>query len=72
MRLVHLADLHLGFRQYQRLTVAGINQREADVAATLQRAALQIVDVAPELIVIGGDVFEPGHPARLPRAEHAA
>ena len=68
MRLVHLADLHLGFRQYQRLTVAGINQREADVAATLQRAAQQIVDVAPELIVIGGDVFHtvrPSNPAIL-------
>ena len=34
MRLVHLSDLHLGYRQYQRLTPGGINQREADVAAT--------------------------------------
>jgi hypothetical protein len=32
LRLVHLADLHLGYRQYQRLTPRGINQREADVA----------------------------------------
>ena len=68
MRLVHLADLHLGFRQYQRLTASGINQREADVAATIQRAVAQIVDVAPELIVIGGDIFHtvrPSNPAIL-------
>lgn len=68
MRLVHLADLHLGFRQYQRLTPGGINQREADVAATAQRAATQIVDLAPDLIVIGGDIFHtvrPSNPAIL-------
>jgi hypothetical protein len=68
MRLVHLADLHLGFRQYQRLTPAGINQREADVAATVQRAVTQIVDLAPDVIVVGGDIFHsvrPSNPAIL-------
>ena len=68
MRLVHLADLHLGFRQYQRLTPSGINQREADVAATVQRAMAQIIAVKPELIVVGGDVFHtvrPSNPAIL-------
>lgn len=68
MRIVHLADLHLGFRQYQRLTPSGINQREADVAATVQRATTQIVELAPELIVIGGDIFHtvrPSNPAIL-------
>jgi hypothetical protein len=68
MRLVHLADLHLGFRQYQRLTPTGINQREADVAATVQRAVSLIAALEPELIVIGGDVFHtvrPSNPAIL-------
>lgn len=68
MRLVHLADLHLGFRQYQRLTPAGINQREADVAATVQRAVAQIIACAPDVIVIGGDIFHsvrPSNPAIL-------
>ena len=32
VRLAHLADPHLGVRQYHRQTPAGINQREADVA----------------------------------------
>jgi len=68
MRLVHLADLHLGFRQYQRLTASGTNQREDDVAATVQRAITQIIEVAPDLVVIGGDVFHtvrPSNPAIL-------
>ncbi|GAB1342288.1 metallophosphoesterase family protein [Gemmatimonas sp.] len=68
MRLVHLADLHLGFRQYQRLTATGINQREADVAKTLQQAVAQVIEVAPDVIVIGGDIFHtvrPSNPAIL-------
>ncbi len=68
MRLVHLADLHLGFRQYQRLTSAGLNQREADVAGTFARAVDQIIALRPDLIVIGGDIFHmvrPSNPAIL-------
>jgi hypothetical protein len=68
MRLVHLADLHLGFRQYQRLTPGGINQREADVAGTVQRAVAQIIALAPEVIVVAGDIFHsvrPSNPAIL-------
>lgn len=70
MRLVHLADLHLGFRQYQRLTPSGINQREADVAATVLRATTQIVELAPDLIVIGGDIFHTVRPSN-PAIVHA-
>src|SRR5207237_2918062 len=62
MRLVHLSDLHLGYRQYQRLTPTGINQREADVARTFQRAVDRIVELAPELALIAGDVFHTARP----------
>ena len=68
MRLVHLADLHLGFRQYQRLTPAGINQREADVAGTFKRTITQILDIKPDVIVVAGDIFHsvrPSNPAIL-------
>ncbi len=68
MRLVHLSDLHLGFRQYQRLTPAGINQREADVARTFQLAIDRIIELQPELVVVAGDVFHnvrPTNPAIL-------
>ncbi|HJQ19616.1 MAG TPA: metallophosphoesterase [Gemmatimonadaceae bacterium] len=62
MRLVHLSDLHLGYRQYQRLTPTGINQREWDVANTFRRAIDRVIDIAPELIVVSGDVFHSSRP----------
>jgi DNA repair protein SbcD/Mre11 len=68
MRLVHLADLHIGYRQYQRLTPAGINQREADVAATFKRAIDRTIELRPDFVLIAGDVFHsvrPSNPAIL-------
>jgi exonuclease SbcD len=62
VRLVHLSDLHLGFRQFQRQTSAGINQREADVAASFARAVDKVIELAPEVILIGGDVFHTVRP----------
>ena len=68
MRLVHLADLHIGYRQYQRLTPAGINQREADVGATFRRAIDRTIELRPDIVLIAGDVFHavrPSNPAIL-------
>ena len=68
MRLVHLSDLHLGFRQYQRQTPAGINQREADVAAAFKRAVDKVIELSPDLVAIAGDIFHtvrPTNPAIL-------
>ena len=68
MKLAHLADLHLGFRQLERQTPRGGNQREADVAEAFQRAVDDIVEQRPDLIIIAGDVFHsvrPTNPAIL-------
>lgn len=68
MRLVHLSDLHLGYRQYQRLTSAGINQREADVALAFTRAIDAVIALAPDLVLFAGNVFHtvrPTNPAIL-------
>lgn len=62
MRLVHLSDLHLGYRQYQRLTPTGINQRELDVARTFQRAIDQVIALRPDLVLVAGDVFHSSRP----------
>jgi len=62
MRLVHLSDLHLGYRQYQRLTPTGINQREADVGQTFKRAIDRIIERRPDVILIAGDVFHSPRP----------
>jgi DNA repair exonuclease SbcCD nuclease subunit len=62
VRIVHLADLHLGFRQYHRLTAAGINQREADIAHAFRRAIDRIIALHPDVIAIAGDVFHTVRP----------
>ncbi len=63
MRIAHLADLHLGFRQYQRLSSSGNNQREADVARATRHAIDAVIAEAPELILIAGDVFHQVRPS---------
>lgn len=68
MKLVHMSDLHLGFRQYQRQTPAGLNQREADVAMAFRKAIDKIIELSPDVVVIGGDIFHavrPTNPAIL-------
>lgn len=62
MKLAHLSDLHLGFRQYERLTARGSNQREADVAEAFRRAVDDILEQKPDCIVIAGDVFNAVRP----------
>ncbi|HEY3221195.1 MAG TPA: DNA repair exonuclease [Gemmatimonadales bacterium] len=62
MKLAHLADLHLGFRQFDRQTPKGTNQREADIAEAFRRAVDDLVEQQPELIVIAGDIFHSVRP----------
>ena len=38
MRIAHIADPHLGYRAYNRITSQGINRREADVFKAFQSA----------------------------------
>lgn len=68
MKLAHLADLHLGFRQFDRQTPRGGNQREADVAEAFRRAVDDLLEQRPDLILVAGDVFHsvrPTNPAIL-------
>ena len=62
MKLAHLADLHLGFRQYERQTPRGGNQREADIAEAFRRAVDDLVAQRPDLIVLAGDIFHSVRP----------
>lgn len=70
MRLVHLSDTHLGFRQFERQTPDGINQREDDVAQSFHRAIDKIIELSPDLVVIAGDVFHAVRPSN-PSILHA-
>lgn len=62
MKLAHLADPHLGIRQYHRQTSAGVNQRESDVAQAFRAAIDDVIACAPDAIVIAGDLFHSVRP----------
>ena len=63
MLIAHVADLHLGFRAYHRVTPRGINAREADVTFALQQAVEKIADLGPDLVLVAGDVFHTVRPS---------
>ena len=62
MKLAHIADPHLGIRQYHRLNAAGINQREADIAAAFRTAIDGVIASRPDAVVIAGDLFHSVRP----------
>jgi exonuclease SbcD len=62
VKLAHLADLHLGFRQYARQTPQGINQREADIALAFRRTLDDVAAATPDVVVIAGDLFHSVRP----------
>ena len=62
MKLAHLADLHLGFRQYYRQASSGINQREADVAQAFGHAVDAILEAKPDIVLFAGDLFHSVRP----------
>src|SRR3954471_13826784 len=62
VKLAHIADPHLGIRQYHRQTPAGINQREADVAQAFRRAVDGVIEARPDAVVLAGDLFHSARP----------
>jgi DNA repair exonuclease SbcCD nuclease subunit len=52
IRFVHLADVHLGFRQY------GLTERAADFVRAFDDAVAYCLRVAPDFVVIAGDLFD--------------
>lgn len=62
MRIAHVADLHLGFRQYNRLNERGRNQREVDVGQAFERAIDGIIAERPDAVIVAGDLFHAVRP----------
>jgi exonuclease SbcD len=62
MRIAHLADLHLGYRAYNR-TAHGINVRERDVGAAFAYAVDRLLEIKPDVIVVAGDIFHTSRPS---------
>lgn len=63
MRIVHLSDTHLGFRQLHYTRDGGRNARELDVYAAFERAIDKIIELRPAAVVHSGDLFDGFHPA---------
>jgi len=63
MKLVHLADLHLGYRAYNRLSPEGLNVREKDILKAFKEALDKISELNPDIIVMAGDIFHKPRPS---------
>jgi DNA repair exonuclease SbcCD nuclease subunit len=62
VKLAHIADPHLGIRQYHRQTSNGINQRETDVAQAFRAAIDGVIAARPDVVVVAGDLFHSVRP----------
>ncbi|MCE5198085.1 MAG: DNA repair exonuclease [Armatimonadota bacterium] len=65
MRIIHIADPHLGYRAYNRITSQGLNRREADVFQAFRQALAKAAEVKADLILIAGDLFHVVRPSNL-------
>lgn len=62
MRILHLADTHLGFSAYRKATEEGINQREMDVYDAFTQCIDYAVKTKPDLVLHAGDLFDSVRP----------
>jgi DNA repair exonuclease SbcCD nuclease subunit len=73
--VAHLADLHLGYRAYHRLTSTGdeasprFNVRERDVSNAFHAALDRIIELRADLILVAGDVFHTVRPSNAAIAD---
>lgn len=62
MKIAHLADPHLGIRQYHRRMPGGLNQREADVGNAFRSAVDAVIEARPDAVLVAGDLFHSVRP----------
>lgn len=65
MKLIHIADPHLGYRAYNRINPNGLNAREADVFTAFREALDAAAALEPDLVLIAGDLFHTVRPSNL-------
>ena len=63
LRVCHLADVHLGYRRYNKLAKNGMNQREVDVNLAFQESISRIISLRPDVTIIAGDLFHAVRPS---------
>jgi len=63
MRILHLADTHIGYSAYNKLDQNSINQRESDVYAAFQQVIDFAIEEEVDLILHSGDLFDTVRPS---------
>ena len=66
MKIVHLADSHLGFSAYSRVDKWGRHLREEMVYQGFKEAVDKIIEINPDAVVHAGDVFHHVRPKIRP------
>jgi DNA repair exonuclease SbcCD nuclease subunit len=62
MKILHVADTHLGYSAYRKSTDEGINQREMDVYNAFEQFVDYAINKKPDLIIHSGDLFDSVRP----------
>ena len=62
MKILHVADTHLGYSAYRRVTNDGINQREIDTYDAFKQFIDYALESKPDIIIHAGDLFDSVRP----------
>lgn len=62
MKILHVADTHLGYSAYRKLNEDGINQREIDTFDAFKQFIDYAIDSKPDIILHAGDLFDSVRP----------
>ncbi len=62
MKILHVADTHLGYSAYRKVTGAGINQREIDAYNAFKQFVDHAIKSKSDLIIHAGDLFDSVRP----------
>jgi len=62
MKIAHIADTHLGYSAYRKISENGFNQREEDVILSFLDAVDQIITRKPDVVLHSGDLFDSVRP----------
>ena len=62
IKIIHIADTHLGYSAYRKTNEEGINQREADIYESFQKVIDYAIDQKVDLILHAGDLFDAVRP----------
>lgn len=62
MKILHVADTHLGYSAYRKSTEEGINQREKDIYDAFEQFINYAIKTKPDLILHAGDLFDSVRP----------